>query len=404
MNKPGLVMQRGREGRVAQQREEVGLEVVDRLSNKIGDLRDLLSVKDSYYQFLSAENVNAGTKVYNLEVESGCFTRRVIQDIPSGPVGVYGIDDVEVFGSHYVGRSGSHVFFDQMTPTYVPNFIKSGAFPDAKIGTKGLTSREIDYPVFMICSRQSHIYGHFILEMLPKLLFVDDICRALRISPVIIVEDSTPSFVGRSIEIYMPHAKILKYKSKEEFLRVRKLIVPTTLGKNHTYHPAMKGFVSRLRDAALSGFHPDPALKREISSSAGIFISRAKHRAAKGWDSRFLTNEEDLLRFAKDMGLFVFEPQEFSYSDQVYIFSEASCIIGEFSSALHNAIFRHRECRVISFDRMNNVQECIAQLCKHDLIQILPTERNLPPPSGKPWHFTVPVGSLEAAMTFSMDG
>lgn len=356
---------------------------------------------DSYYEFLSSEGTRRGARVHNLNCKTGAMERTPIQAVDSGPVGAYAIDGATVFGAHYIGRAGGHIYMDRLTPTYIPNFIRNGQFPDAAVNFTSLHERKIDAPVMLICARQAHIYGHFLLEMLPKLLFANDICRNLDIPLHLIIEESLPTFARHLILRYAPEAQFIPYDKSREYLTVRKLIVPTTIGQNYFFHSAIKVFFLRMREAVLRGFSPPTQLSNAVKAKRGIFLSRQRLRQAKGWDSRVLRNAAELERAALDLGLLIIEPQELSLPEQVYLFSEATLIVGEFSSGLHNAIFRHSEARVIAFDRMNNVQERIAQLCSHNLIHLIPRERlDLPPQEGVFREFTIPLSAFETALAF----
>jgi capsular polysaccharide biosynthesis protein len=68
-----------------------------------------------------------------------------------------------------------------------------------------------------------------------------------------------------------------------------------------------------------------------------IYVSKGKWRADRV-DYRALTNEAEIRESLERNKFMTVFPEELSWLEQVILFSKAKLVVGEFSSALHNAL------------------------------------------------------------------
>lgn len=336
---------------------------------------DLLQRADSYLPLHQPTTAPRNTRVWNLHADSEDFERVPLPPAQTAELGVHAVRNLQVFGAHYIGRQQRHAHVENVHAPYVVNYIKSGRFKDAKPLFGKLSRRVIADPAFVINSRQSRIYGHFLLEMLPKLALVKQLTEEMALVPRIVLEKSDPEYVPQMIRTYLPHCEFIYYDKTEEYLVVKTALLPTALFRNFILHSQMGVFFRELRHLIFSSQAPTAETRETVSRHNRFFVSRAVHRQNKGWDSRIMTNEDELRDLARAREFHIFEPQLLPMADQLLIFDNASIISRKFSSALHNSIFAESDLAIIAFDRMNNVQERIAQLTGQALIQILPEDR-----------------------------
>jgi hypothetical protein len=110
----------------------------------------------------------------------------------------------------------------------------------------------------------------------------------------------------------------------------------------------------------LSVMESDRELFRKVSRDVGgrssmgrspkkLFISRLSHtQSIQG--RRGLLNEEELARRLSDVGFIIVEPEQYSFRDQVAIFSAASAVVGLGGAAMFNTVFCQPGTRVVTIE------------------------------------------------------
>lgn len=173
-------------------------------------------------------------------------------------------------------------------------------------------------------------YGHLLIEMLPKieLLLKSNPEKTNLICPTL-PRPIEAIFIEVLDEIY-PN-KFLIHRMTSPLLQVKKLIIP---GPVSTHNMQKSALVSEFADKVASH-------SCATSGSRKVYVSRAQEK------NRKLVNERMLeLRLSK-MGFEIINPQNYSFFDQVKIFSSASLVVGPIGAALSNTIFCSPRTKVV---------------------------------------------------------
>ena len=195
------------------------------------------------------------------------------------------------------------------------------------------------------------VWGHFLLEMLARihlLAKLRDLGRPIRVA----VPTDAPGWVRNVIALYFSPTETLPYDSRRQRVRAPCFVLPSMLMAHYLLHPELNKVVEDLRMRVL-GVDTSPGPR----APTRLYLSRARHR---GWHA--IPNEAEVEATMADLGFTVVHPQELPLRDQLRLYSGAQCIVSQFSSAAHNALFAPRGAAVMCFGWMNRCQSGIAAL------------------------------------------
>jgi capsular polysaccharide biosynthesis protein len=170
------------------------------------------------------------------------------------------------------------------------------------------------------------IYGHWLADILPRLILLERAGHALD-RLIFLVPADTKDFALRLLALIGIDAARLHFLTGP--VRPRRLLMPT-FPHNGRQFIALAGDGFRLlqsRIAARSGRLGDAGTPDKI------LVSRHGH------GSRPLQNRAEFEALAQEYGFVAVAPQNLPLLDQVQLFAGARAIIGEYGSGLHNAIF-----------------------------------------------------------------
>jgi hypothetical protein len=203
-------------------------------------------------------------------------------------------------------------------------------WPDGKLSfthpLRRRTAVSFEQPVFL-ADTSHHIYGHVLLEVLPRLLFLDhcppdtlvltgvkmqppypEMFAAMGVDPARIVSLETPAWCR---EAYLA----------DNFVDLRNFVAPQ----------AWEAFA---RLARLGERSTVPTAER-------LYVSR------RGIRRRALVNEAEVEALFARRGFTIVNPEALSFADQVRLFAHASVIAGPGGSALHDMVFSRPDTRVL---------------------------------------------------------
>jgi capsular polysaccharide biosynthesis protein len=272
------------------------------------------------------------------------------------PLRLVTIQDVEIRSDHLPYKDGAVVFVPGVHQNYIKAYYDKGVLG---LASEAPSVRTIEAPTFFVTSFVSATYGHFLLEVLPKIL----LALALR-ERGIDARIAFPSDIGPVSDIVKsicPQESLLLYESAKERLVLRRSLHPSLLvrGQMHSL------FVKLLRQLVASiATPPEPTPVRRL------FLSRAK------WNTgyRSVANEVELFEIAAERGFSLVHPQDYAWTDQVRLLSGATHIVSAFNSALHGAIFSPPGTKIIALGRVNYLQDCIASSLGHRIGYVHPNK------------------------------
>jgi capsular polysaccharide biosynthesis protein len=234
---------------------------------------------------------------------------------------------------------------------------------------------------FVISHFSSKVYGHFLTEIMPKLAIIKDYYdNGIRIP--IVLSASEPRFVRNFVRFAIPDAEICTPPSDAGCL-VNICLIPShcSMYLLNSHHLA---FIDSLvcKSQILQN-------KEGVKTPERVIISRQK----LGTTYRILENWDQIIRIAEHYGYQVIAPETMPLEQQIVLFAQASHVLGEYGSALHNCLFAQRKQSVLSLNWINLIQQAIGLARGQPNMFIFPE-------SGVP---ILPGGPIEARYSISGD-
>ncbi len=194
---------------------------------------------------------------------------------------------------------------------------------------------------------------------MPKLLLLRQI-RGCLPGLRIILPRALPGWVTNWIQFVLPGAELDIYDERTEYLQCEALLMPTLLmHPEHFLHPTLGTLLDELVHETAG----------EVVKRQNIYVSRV----APSW-FRKLSNQVDVEEIAVQEGLTLLKPETLSLAEQIKAFASADVIVGEFGSAMHNALFSSPQTKVFCLNWINGMQSRIAQLRRHRVGYLLPSD------------------------------
>lgn len=307
-------------------------------------------------------------------------SKEILEQHQWGPVHTQGIGlgflpNALVSGKSLVGDEKSLFELGPLVPTYVDNYLRR-AEPD--VGDTSLahkSKRFLPGVSILLTHWNSDVYGHWLLEGLPKLLLLRRLGHLLPNLRIIVPSVPSPlasrvlshvlrrglpsnakTYLQRWADIVLPGATIETYDPCSECLQCEGLLSPTTLFSSPTFH-----------------FHPElVTLLDELPVTPARKPLRLYITRKRASHYRELANAAEIEAIAAAHGLTVIAPETLPLAEQIRMFASAGLIVGEFGSAMHNALFSPRGATVLCLNWINALQSRIAQLKEQRIGYLLP--------------------------------
>jgi len=281
------------------------------------------------------------------------------------PVSMYDVTRVEYGGLGVLKIDGKPFAPAECFPHYLENMLVKNVGGCAYNWCGGLFSWrrrkiKLDRPL-LAPFHPNFVYGHFLLEMMPRLLIAD---QSEPTGAPIALSTSSPRWVKAVVEALAPSREIVWFDSATETLVPTSVLLPSGLQSRHEHiHPHVRSLITGFKER-IGVQSVRPAVKR-------LYLSRSRQSNPYSWHN--IHDEEAVERIFNERGFEVVHPQELSFERQIALYDEADIIAGEFSSALHNALFARSGCRVLAINWINWYQSRISSLMDQP-IAYLPTE------------------------------
>lgn len=271
-------------------------------------------------------------------------------------LGLGGLSQVVVSGPSLVGSPTQLYLLGSMTAAYVDDWLRD----DMPIGDRDLVGRtERSIPGISVLLTHWNIatYGHWLLEGLPKLLLIRRLIDELPPFQILLPR-SAPGFIRDWIELVLPNPPVAVYDDATEYVRVERLVVPTVpfVSRGHHFHPDAASLFDDVLPAG-RGRH-----------ATRIYVSRVEPNHL-----RELSNRAEIEAIATAEGLEVVRPETMPIAEQIALFARAEIIVGDFGSAMHNALFTPPGALVLCLNMVTGLQSRIAELRRHRVGYLLPS-------------------------------
>jgi O-antigen biosynthesis protein WbqL len=288
---------------------------------------------------------------------------------PPGDIYVYALKDFRLWGNGVLTHGGEFFLQNDCVPRYFEGYVKADlhSFPEYWAGALDRNSaRTID--VGSTCAVALHpnaVYGHFLLEVLPK-LYLLGVLRDLGMTIPVAISDQTPQWVLDFVGLYFAGHEIVRYDMTTQNVRAASFIVPSMMHTDHNFHPALNLVIADVfRRAGIAAPPRAPG-----AGSRRIYLSRRLHRP--GWHR--LENEEEVEAVMVEYGFEIVHPQTLPLRRQLALYASADVIAGQYGSALHNAMFGAPGAVVIGLNWINWYQSMIGRVRRQKLAFVRPAD------------------------------
>jgi O-antigen biosynthesis protein WbqL len=204
-------------------------------------------------------------------------------------------------------------------------------------------------------------FGHFLMEILPRLLVLDRDCPP---DWPILMAAVEGSFLPGMVRLACPDRPIVTFDPDRQGIRAPMLVGCGDLITPRGSLPALQGLYAGLRDRLVPlATHDGPVAER-------VFLSRAGVRKRR----HVIANRPAVEAAAEAAGYLVVRPEDLPWPDQARLFARARIIAGEYGSALHNAIFAPPGTTIVGLNWINAYQSQIAALMGHRIGYLRPAD------------------------------
>jgi len=199
-----------------------------------------------------------------------------------------------------------------------------------------LDCRQISEPALVLAQCGQNSYGHWLLDVLPKLVYWWSLpfnCRLVLTEPLRRWQRAFLRMLGIRPEHW------LTYDPGTEYLQLNRAILASPMRNKGAVHPLANTIYERLiSQSRTNSSEPD-----QTSPGSKLYVSR---RLVNTKRSK-LVNEGAVIALLIEQGFQVVEPESMTVPEQIRLFRNANLVIGEAGSALHNTVFSPRGTRVL---------------------------------------------------------
>lgn len=276
---------------------------------------------------------------------------------PAFDLACYIIKNATIGGAGNVWIDDHLIVSPEIMPVYVQDVLglKSGGSADLH-RTIGLPTRTIHSPCLVACGHGIQVYGHFLIEMLFRILVSQ---RAYEFGPriyKILLDKSCPNWLLKILveDLRIDPDDFLFFDPHSERILLSHAIIPTLPYRNERYHDnasvLLEDFVDRLKPI------------EDIKLPSRIFALRRNFQNPSSL-RRVCLNEERLAAIAQDhYGFSSIVPEDLHWRQQILLFQNADYLLGQCGSALHTALFSQAGTHVGSIGFLNFTQSGIGAL------------------------------------------
>lgn len=215
-----------------------------------------------------------------------------------------------------------------------------------------LSRRRVEGEVVLLAGVGHLLYGHWLVDFLPKLFLLDAAGYDIRRQSYLLPAD-TPAFAREWLRMLgIAEDRIVVYDRLTERVECRILIVPTLLRFLSRASPVM----GQARDFLLTRMQGGrgsrlpwpfaPRRRRRRPERRKLLVARSVNPGTLG--RRRLVERELFEAKAQARGYTVVRPEAMGIREQVALFRTAGTICGEYGSGLHNTLFVPPGARVLS--------------------------------------------------------
>jgi capsular polysaccharide biosynthesis protein len=277
------------------------------------------------------------------------------------------LNDVTVSHPHcFLSANGTYIVDEAFFPRFASNVRE--ATPDMMASFEALPERRITGRCLVFQNWGVGIWGHFLIFMLPRLALAR--CHGIDLAQMpILMSVQTPAWQYAALRALfgLSDESFVTFNPRKERVRIDHAVIPEIPYRLDGFRPGAHEIFEEFRDQGLCAVESSAQ-----PSNAVVLIDRRpyldKSASYKREARNFESLEAELRKHAPD--LLVIDPAHLSITEQVELFWNASMVVGEYGSALHNTVFGRAGQVVISIGKINPLQSHICKLMGQDYIAI----------------------------------
>jgi len=282
------------------------------------------------------------------------------------PFYYYTWQNVIIGGGGILSKNGNTFAPEYCFPSYIESMLENSPQLIEKYWLEALYDSNvktihINNSIYMPF-HPNYIYGHFIVETLPKLLTIREEFENGKSHPVALPLNM-PTWARNITEYVLPHAEFIAYNPFEERLLVDSAIIPPMMQQKDHFHPRLKHLIDKFLL---------PRAPEKKNPQRKIYLSRKNLNRDTVW--HFIEDEQSIENIFQDYGYDIVYPETLSFHEQIELYRNCICIAGEYSSALHNSLFSQDGTVVISLNWINWIQSRISALKNQPVVYISPID------------------------------
>jgi len=273
-------------------------------------------------------------------------------------VACYYATDAIISGDGQIWLLDSLITSEEIMPPYVLEGLGiSQGGNDQLHSTARLPIRTIEGPCLVATGHGIKVYGHFVIELLFRILIGREAFFQVDHPPYrILLDFAAPSWLLRILEenFGLGPASIEFFFPQQERVLLRHAIIPTSIFQDSGINP----FANYLIDNLMQRLE----IQAQPRQYPRIFVARGNyHNPASPF--RICKNEQELINIAiKRHGFKSVKVETMSWRQQIALFWNAEIVIGQGGSGLHTALFSKPGSRLASIGNLNFVQAEIGAL------------------------------------------
>jgi capsular polysaccharide biosynthesis protein len=271
-------------------------------------------------------------------------------------IACYSILDAVVSGAGQVWLDNHLITSPEIMPDYVRNVLElAQGGSDGFWAATRLPVRKINTPCLVAVGHGIHVYGHFLIELLFRILIANQAFQGSGLTYHILLDRAAPNWLLTIIteELGIDASRLEFFEPDREQVLLRHAIVPTRPLGQERFHPFTNNLIDQLVDRL--------SIKR-ADGPKRVFAARKRFQNPFA-PNRVCVNEQALIDSAASRHGFVpITPEDMSWREQIALFRDAEIIVGQAGSGLHNALFSMTGSRLASIGFMNLVQSEIGAI------------------------------------------
>jgi len=272
-------------------------------------------------------------------------------------IACYSVSDALVSGAGQIWLNNQLITSTEIMPPYVAQGLGITDGDNAVLhAARSLPIRVIETPCLVAIGHGIQVYGHFLIELLFRILIGRHAFRTTGLQYRILLDQSAPQWLLRILVDYLSveTSDIEFFQPETERIRLRHAILPTMPLQNERFHPAVNEMLAELLDRL-----DIPASKQPLRR---VFITRQRFSNPAA-PKRLCVNEDALIDLAAARyGFTSVAIEDLIWPQQIALFRDAELVLGLAGSGLHNALFSKPGSRLASIGVMNLVQSQIGAL------------------------------------------